>query len=203
MITIYLIRHGETLWNKKGRYQGIADVELSEKGILQADKIEDYFRDIKLDAVISSPLKRAVRTGKGVAVSHDLPLIIEENLHELDFGEWEGKNFKEIEKCWPGSMQKMITQTETFKFPNGESFEECRKRAAACIKKLISSGGNKTYAVVCHGVVLRMIICSFIDIPIARAWNLSLDNASISVIKCFNNGLNVLDSLNGVSHLKE
>lgn len=42
MITIYLIRHGETLWNKKGRYQGIADVELSEKGILQADKIEDY-----------------------------------------------------------------------------------------------------------------------------------------------------------------
>ena len=61
MITIYLIRHGETLWNKKGRYQGIADVELSEKGILQADKIEDYFRDIKLDAVISSPLKRAVR----------------------------------------------------------------------------------------------------------------------------------------------
>ena len=90
MITIYLIRHGETLWNKKGRYQGIADVELSEKGILQADKIEDYFRDIKLDAVISSPLKRAVRTGQGVAVSHDLPLIIEENLHELDFGEWEG-----------------------------------------------------------------------------------------------------------------
>ena len=125
MITIYLIRHGETLWNKKGRHQGIADVELSEKGILQADKIEDYFRDIKLDAV-----------------SHDLPLIIEETLHELDFGEWEGKNFKEIEKCWPGSMEKMFTQTETFKFPNGESFEECRKRAAACIKKLISSGGN-------------------------------------------------------------
>ena len=74
MITIYLIRHGETLWNKKGRYQGIADVELSEKGILQADKIEDYFRDIKLDAVISSPLKRAVRTGQGVAGSHDLRL---------------------------------------------------------------------------------------------------------------------------------
>ena len=52
MITIYLIRHGETLWNKKGRYQGIADVELSEKGILQADKIEDYFRDIKLMKVL-------------------------------------------------------------------------------------------------------------------------------------------------------
>ena len=45
MITIYLIRHGETLWNKKGRYQGIADVELSEKGILQADKIEDYLSE--------------------------------------------------------------------------------------------------------------------------------------------------------------
>lgn len=66
MITIYLIRHGETLWNKKGRYQGIADVELSEKGILQADKIEDYFRDIKLDAVISSPLKELSEQDKAL-----------------------------------------------------------------------------------------------------------------------------------------
>ena len=74
MITLYLIRHGQTVWNSSGRYQGRTDVALSEKGIAQAEKTKERFRTVSLDGVISSPLKRAAHTAKGIAQIHGLPL---------------------------------------------------------------------------------------------------------------------------------
>ena len=59
MITLYLIRHGETEWNKSGRYQGSTDVALSDMGMAQAEKVASYFKDIPLDGVITGPLQRA------------------------------------------------------------------------------------------------------------------------------------------------
>ena len=70
MITLYLIRHGETEWNKSGRYQGSTDVALSAMGVAQAEKVASYFKDIPLDGVITSPLKRARITAEGIAKSH-------------------------------------------------------------------------------------------------------------------------------------
>lgn len=101
MITLYLVRHGQTVWNSSGKYQGRTDVALSEKGLAQAEKTVERFRSVHLDGVIASPLMRAADTARGIAETHGLPLETDSRLMELSFGDWEGKTYDEIEKSGP------------------------------------------------------------------------------------------------------
>lgn len=109
MITLYLVRHGQTIWNSTGKYQGRTDVALSDKGISQAKKTVNRFLSVHLDGVIASPLKRAADTARGIAETHGLPLETDSRLMELSFGDWEGKTYEEIEKIWPGMIEKCTT----------------------------------------------------------------------------------------------
>ncbi len=206
MITLYLIRHGETEWNKTGRYQGSTDVELSALGLQQAEKTKDYFQSIPLDGVIASPLQRARITAQGIADTHHLPLELVPALQELCFGDWEGKTFGEIDTLWPGMMDEMYHHPDKLRLPHGESFLDCQKRTMAFIHELLQRGDNKIYAIVSHGAALRTIICAMIDIPLARSWNMGLSNASITTIRHYvgeqnMSDMNMLFSLNQTAHL--
>ncbi len=208
MITLYLIRHGETEWNKSGRYQGSTDVALSDMGLLQAQKTADYFRQIPLDGVISSPLQRAKITAEGIAKTHQLDLELVPALQELCFGDWEGKTFGEIDTLWPGMMDEMYHHPDVLRLPHGESFLDCQKRTMAFIDQLLKRGDNKSYAIVSHGAALRTIICAMIDIPLARSWNMGLSNASVTTIRHYVGeknmaDMNMLFSLNQTAHLEE
>ncbi len=207
MITLYLIRHGETEWNKSGRYQGSTDVALSEAGLAQAEKVKEYFRNIPLDGVISSTLSRAKVTAQGIADTHDLPLETTPALKELCFGDWEGKSFSEIDVLWPGMMDEMYHAPDEVRLPHGESFLDCQKRTMAFIKELIARGDNKSYVIVSHGAALRTIICAMMEIPLARSWNMGLSNASITIMRHYvgeNNmkDMNMLFTLNQTAHLQ-
>ena len=206
MITLYLIRHGETEWNKSGRYQGSTDVALSAMGLKQAEKTKEYFKEIPLDGVISSPLQRARITAQGIADTHHLELEQVKALQELCFGDWEGKTFGEIDTLWPGMMSEMYHHPDTLQLPHGESFLDCQKRTMAFIQELLQRGDNKSYAIVSHGAALRTIICAMIDIPLARSWNMGLSNASVTTIRHYAGDahmkdMNMLFSLNQTSHL--
>ena len=208
MITLYLIRHGETEWNTSGRYQGSTDVPLSAMGLLQAEKTKEYFRKIPLDGVISSTLQRASVTARGIAETHELPLETTPALQELCFGDWEGKSFAEIDELWPGMMDEMYHQPDHLRLPHGESFSDCQKRAMAFIDELLKRGDNKTYVVVSHGATIRTILCAMLDIPLARSWNMGLSNASITTIRHYVGeknmaDLNMLSSLNQTFHLND
>ena len=88
---IYLIRHGETPWNKMSRIQGRENIALSEEGLEQAARCADAFRDRPLAAVLTSPLARAVQTAELVAAAAAAPVITEEALIERDYGSASGK----------------------------------------------------------------------------------------------------------------
>lgn len=203
MITLYLVRHGQTVWNSSGKYQGHTDVALSEKGLAQAEKTVERFRSVHLDGVIASPLMRAADTARGIAETHGLPLETDSRLMELSFGDWEGKTYDEIEKIWPGMIEAMYHDAGTLKLPNGESFEDCQTRCMEAVNEIIQRGDSKSYAIVCHGAALRTIICALIHIPLARSWNLALSNASISQVKIYPGDMNMLYTLNDTSHLGE
>lgn len=203
MITLYLVRHGQTIWNSTGKYQGRTDVPLSDKGLAQAEKTVEWFKNIHLDGVITSPLQRAARTAQGIAETHGLPLEKDDRLMELSFGDWEGKTYQEIEAIWPGMIEVMYHDAGSLKLPHGESFEECQERCMKTIQGLVDRGDNRTYAIVCHGAALRTIICGLIRIPLARSWNLALSNASISQINIYPGDMNMLYMLNSTDHLGE
>lgn len=202
MITLYLVRHGQTVWNSSGRYQGRTDVPLSDLGLDQARQTALWFKDVPLDGVITSPFIRASKTAEGIAEIKGLPLEKEDRLKELSFGDWEGKTYQEIEAIWPGMIEAMYHDAGDLQLPHGESFEDCRKRCMEAVKDIIARGDNKTWAIVCHGAALRTIICSMIHIPLARCWNLALSNACISAIQVYPGDMNVLYMLNSTDHLK-
>ena len=96
MTKLILIRHGRTLWNSSGKFQGQSDIELSQEGISQAEKLAENFPVTHIDRVYSSNLKRAYITGEIIAKKFNVPIIKDKRLCEVSFGSWEGLTYDEI-----------------------------------------------------------------------------------------------------------
>lgn len=202
MINFYFVRHGETVWNKTGRYQGTTDVSLSELGKMQAEKTALWFRSKTVDGVISSPLERARETAECIAKPHGLEVETMPLLQELCFGDWEGKTAEEIEGLWPGMIEDMYHNPQSLVLPHGESFADCQKRGLEAIRELTERGDNKTYVIVSHGAILRTIVCGMIHIPLANSWNLSFSNTGVTNVYHYPGDMNVLHFLNLTEHLE-
>ena len=104
---LYFVRHGQTAWNDIGRFQGSTDVPLNLLGIEQAEKTALALKDIHFDAIYSSPLNRAQVTAQTIARPHQLTVQVEPRIAEINFGQWEGMTFEEIERKWPGRIKEM------------------------------------------------------------------------------------------------
>ncbi len=202
MITLYFVRHGETVWNHSGRYQGMTDVPLSETGRQQAAKTVDFFQDIPLDGVYSSDLSRAADTARGIAESHQLPLHQDRRLRELSFGDWEGLTYEEIEARWPGSIEQMYRHPAEIRISGGETFGEVQKRASAAVSGIMDGQDGKTFLIASHGGTIRTILCSLLGLPLDKAWTFCQANANVSCVFC-NKDRNLLYLLNGTEHLRE
>lgn len=204
MITIYLVRHGETDWNRQGIYQGITDVPLNDRGKAQAKACGQALEGVVFDKIISSDLSRALYTAKAIRGDRDIPLVTDSRLRELNFGDWEGKTFDRIEELWPGLIGQMYRHPDEVKVPNGESFQDLQDRAWPAIEEAIAScQDGQTLLVTAHGATLRTIICKLLLLPISYCWNFSQGNTCINRI--FYNGMtkddhNILNLLNDTRH---
>ena len=146
---IYLIRHGETDWNREGRLQGRTDIPLNQHGITQMERIGDYMADggYRIDKIITSPLQRAGMSAEIIAfrIGYEKSRIIVEPLFtERSFGDAEGT-------IWTAGMC-----LDNGKYGE-ESVEELCGRAAAGIKKYIA-GENGNILIVAHGAILKALI---------------------------------------------
>ena len=89
---LYVIRHGETAWNKVRRLQGQTDIPLAEEGIRLAKETGIGMKDIPIDLVISSPLQRALQTAECITEGRNIPILTDERIQEISFGDWEGES---------------------------------------------------------------------------------------------------------------
>jgi len=96
VLDIYLVRHGATLWNKMGIWQGQRDVELDEEGISQAKATAERFKNMKIDGMYTSVLQRAIKTAEIINQYHNLQIKKDPDLSECDIGNWDGKKLEEI-----------------------------------------------------------------------------------------------------------
>ena len=118
---ILLTRHGQTEWNLLKKVQGKADIELNEKGIQQAEETRDFLKNEKIDLILCSPLKRALQTAEIINQGRNIRMIIDERVSERDFGEFEGKNYAQLNG--DPRYQAWIDSGGTLAFPGGESRE--------------------------------------------------------------------------------
>ncbi len=149
-MNLYVVRHGETVWNKEGRVQGITDIPLTEKGISDALKLRDLVKSLNIDVVISSPLKRAIETAK-LITDYRFPINIDDRIKERDWGLNEGANINEVDRidCWD-----VILNT---KVQNIESIQDFMYRVSEFIEDIKVRFKDKNVLVVTHSAVSRVI----------------------------------------------
>lgn len=153
---IYITRHGESQWNLEGKVQGVTDIPLTAKGIEQARQLARKIKEngIKIDVILYSPLSRAADTAKIVAEENGLPLILEPRLIEQNFGEYEGHEWKKH----PGVFHEAKKQFAS-DYNGGESMLRLAQRIYNLLDELKSRSNaeNKTFLLVTHGGIARMI----------------------------------------------
>lgn len=197
---IFLIRHGETEWNKLKRLQGHSDVKLSAEGIRQARVLSMYAPFQQLDAFYSSDLARAVMTAEILAAKFNLPVIKIPGLRETNFGDWEGKSIVELATELPNGFKNFFTAPEKCKPPHGETFLQCQARVMNALDKIIAAHENQNVVVVSHGAAIRLIICAALNIPINKMWSIGQFNAAVNILRV-DDGNFTLELMNGTAHL--
>ncbi len=209
MIQIYFLRHGVTEWNALQKFQGSIDVALSDKGREQAECAAGYFADISLDAIYSSPLKRAYETAQILGKCQGLNVEVVPEFSEISFGAWEGLTHNEIESKWPGALAMLYSNPDKWQIPESESFEAVRQRAMRGLQQILYSleteendeDDEKHIVIVSHGVTIRMLLCGLLHLPTSVSWRLNLGNAGISRVDHYGEEGNWLSLLNYTDHV--
>jgi probable phosphoglycerate mutase len=151
--TILLARHGETDWNREGRFQGHADPPLNETGRAQAAELAAELKGVELAAVYSSPLRRAVETAAVVAAEHGLEPVAVDALREVDVGSWQGLTRAEIEARFPEQFARWLDYDQGWE--DGESYEAMGRRAVAVLLELAAAHEGERILAVTHGGPIR------------------------------------------------
>jgi len=183
MTRLILVRHGETSWNREGRYQGQIDSPLSELGLIQGDMVADALAGVPIDQVYSSPLSRAYITAAKCAARHNLPVVKDERLLEISHGKWEGLMAEDVHKDYPELLQRWRSTVIDVQMPGGESIEDVRQRARDAIGEYVQKHAGQTVLVVAHDAVNKALICDFWGMGLEHFWQIKQDNTCINVFE--------------------
>ena len=202
MVKLFLVRHAESEWNPVGRYQGLLDPELSERGRIQAKLLASAFEKEKIDVIYSSPLKRTYQTAVEIASKHNLEVIKEKRIIEIDHGVWSGMLVDEVKEKYPEDFRRWLEEPHKVKFEGGESLEEVHERVREFLKFVKENHQNQTVVAVSHTVPIRAMLCALLDIDLSKFWAFGCDNASYTLVH-MQEKRNVIVKLNITCHLGE
>lgn len=192
---LVLIRHTETAQAALGRCYGRTEFALSREGIERATRIGEIFALVALGATYSSPLERARLTAERIVRHHTGEVTIDERLQEIDFGDFEGRRFSEIERDWPDAYAAWMRDPASVRFPNGEDFSDVRRRVGECVHQIVERHRGSTVVVVTHAGALRAMLAHVLLMPDVAAFRLAQHHGAINVVE-FCEGAPVLRAMN-------
>ena len=195
---IYLIRHGETDRNKVKCLQGRTDIELNEYGRELAYKTAEGLKEVDFDMIFTSPLKRARETAEIIRRGRNVPVIIEERIQEISFGEYEGLCYGKDNYSIPDKdFMNFFDQPERYAVPvAGESFEEVIARTGEFLKELADKREyqDKTILLSTHGCALKAILANVRNTPLAQFWGEGVHkNCAVSLVEVVDGQMEVLE----------
>ena len=199
---LILVRHGESEWNRIGRYQGQLDAPLSELGLRQAQALAERLSTETFDAIYSSPLQRARRTADAIAQFHPSLAIQEDSaLLEIDHGDWQGLFAADVRERYAEALEEWRCFPTRCQMPNGESFSNILKRTLNFRERMCKEyDTDATVVASTHDVVVKILVAEAVGMPMDRINRLWITNASISVIE-YTQDLPFLVSLSEACHL--
>ncbi len=187
-MNVLLVRHGETNWNREGRYQGRTDIPLSSDGEAQVRALGQRLAHLAIDIAIASPLSRAKATAQAILAGRDTPLELDEGLLEISHGQWEGKLASDIELShaemfgtWRSRPERHVPAG-----PEAETLGDVEDRAwpvlVRAIARLESLGPDATALIAAHDAVNRVLLCRVLGLPLSRVWMFRQAPATLNVM---------------------
>ncbi|MEB3266478.1 MAG: histidine phosphatase family protein [Cyanobacteriota bacterium] len=202
---LLLVRHGETDWNRQGRFQGQIDIPLNDNGRRQAQAAARYLAQVPIDRAYTSAMARPRQTAELILAEHPgVPLTSTRGLVEIGHGLWEGRLEAEIADGWPQLLADWKRAPETVQMPQGETIQEVWDRSLACWQRIAAGlAPQETGLVVAHDAVNKTILCALLGLTPADIWAIKQGNGGVTVID-YPEGVAagpVVSSLNLTSHL--
>ena len=199
--TTVLLRHGDTDLSPEHRFSGLRDHHLSTNGTLQARAAACRLAaGAPIDAVVSSPLQRAIATAAIVAGKLGLTPVIDDDLRETDYGDWDGFTLAEIQQRWPAAAASWRRDPRQAP-PGGESFADTARRVDRACDRLLSDYEGKIVLVVSHITPIKILLCRALGVPLDTVYRLYLGSACISEIQWHGRGFAAVHRVNDTSHL--
>ncbi|MCC6381776.1 MAG: histidine phosphatase family protein [Dehalococcoidia bacterium] len=180
---LYLVRHGETAYNRDSLGLGRADVALTDRGLHQAAALGARFATLTLDRVLTSPLLRARQTAGAIAGERGLSIDVRDELLELDVGETEGMHLPQLRERYPEFLAAWLgPEAASVRMPGGESLADVAARLAPLVLEL-QGMGDEEVAVVSHNFVTKVLICLCLGLPLTAFRSFATDVASVTTLR--------------------
>lgn len=183
-LTLYFIRHGETIYSQTGGYCGTLDPDLTPAGHEMAALFAEAFHTIPWEAVYVSPMKRTIATATPLCNATGMEMQLRDGLREMNFGEWEGKSQEEIKQLYLEDYVHWMTEPSWNPPTGGETAVEVVSRASLVIAEIKEKFPAGNVLVVSHKTTIRTILCSLLGIDLGRYRDrIDMPAASVSVVK--------------------
>jgi phosphoserine phosphatase len=198
--TVYLARHGETVWNLEKRYQGAGDSPLTDLGKKQALMLSDYLKELNFDLIISSPAGRARQTAEILKRSRRQEIIVNESFAEINVGPWEGKYYYDTEIEQTELYQAFWHSPDLYRPDYGESFAEVGNRTFTALQHIVNGNSGKTLLIVSHAIAIKSLLNTIEGRPLKDFWHIKMPQTSLSIVESSNGVFQVLQYA-GTEHL--
>ena len=186
---LHLVRHGETEWNKLGRFQGQQDIALNPRGLAQAKETARAMADDGVIALYSSPLQRTMQVANEISRLTKVPVVPLPGVKELNLGELEGVTGEEMRTIWPDVYSAWSQDPGTLSMPKGESLSQLQDRAWRSLQEVEKAhSGDDVIVVVSHNFAIRTMIHKVLGLPLTNFHRLSLDLSSVSTVEYTSRG---------------
>lgn len=184
-MNILLVRHGETTWNREGRYQGRTDIPLSDTGLAQVQRLGERLRGAPITAAVASPLSRARATAEAVLAGRTLTLALDAGLLEISHGGWEGKLASEVERDHAEmfGVWRTAPGRDAPAGPEAETLGDVEARAWPVLERLCARlGPDDTGLIAAHDAVNRVLLCRILGLPLQQVWKFRQAPATLNVL---------------------
>lgn len=188
MLTLHLVRHGETNWNAERRCQGQSDSVLTELGKQQAANRRPHIEPLQPVSLYSSSSVRTLQTTEVLNKNLALPVVSVDELREIRLGPWEKQLWDDIQTTHPQQVHQFREQPEKFQLDGAETFQQLSERGMQAIEAIVdiesARSGDHHVLVVSHGAIITALMMGFAGVDVARIWQIEpLANCSHSVIE--------------------
>jgi broad specificity phosphatase PhoE len=180
--SLWLIRHAEVEERYHNVFGGRIDMELSARGHDQARALARFLETKRVDALYASPMRRVQQTLAPLLLNGFPKPVVRPELREVDFGDWTGLHWTEVQERYGISALDWLDQIECAAIPQAESGPALRSRIEPCLRQILAQHSGGTIALACHGGVIRVCLSILVDLPLPKLAAFEIDYASLTQV---------------------